>query len=297
MKNVGILLFAFFLMFEIQSIEAQVTKFDSTAIYNIETVDGNTFQGKILSLDKETIEIETKNLGIVKIPQKEVRRFKTIKANEIVDGEYWYDSPYSTRYFYSPNGYGLKKGEGYYQNTWVLFNQVSYGFTDNFTLGLGTVPLFLFGQTEGTPFWITPKVTMPIKENKVNLMGGALVGTAIGAEGNFGGLLYTGATFGPPNTNGTLGLGWGFLNGEVGGTPVVSLSFMHRFSRRFYFMTENYFITADGETLGLISAGGRLAYQNIAVDFGLFKPTLSGSDESFFIALPWLGVHIPFGKR
>ncbi|MEZ5070324.1 MAG: hypothetical protein R2751_04985 [Bacteroidales bacterium] len=40
-----------------------------------------------------------------------------LQSNDLVEGEYWFSNPHATRYFFGTNGYGLEKGEGYYQNT------------------------------------------------------------------------------------------------------------------------------------------------------------------------------------
>jgi len=58
---------------------------------------------------------------------------------------------------------GLHKGEGYYQNIWVFWNQASFGVTENFSLGFGIIPLFLFGGEAGqySPIWVVPKLSYP----------------------------------------------------------------------------------------------------------------------------------------
>ncbi len=109
-----------------------------------------------------------------------------VKKAQIVDGEFWYDSPSNTRYFWSPNGYGLRKGEGYYQNNWILLNQATYGFSDHFSIGAGIVPTFLFGDS-GLPFWITPKISVPIQKDQLNLGAGLLYINAIGSDSDIGG--------------------------------------------------------------------------------------------------------------
>ncbi|MCB9270107.1 MAG: hypothetical protein H6561_11110 [Lewinellaceae bacterium] len=70
----------------------------------------------------------------------------------------------SARYFFSPNGYGLHPGEAYYQNVWVLYNQVSFGITNNVSLGVGGAS-FPFGA-DATPVWMTPKVSVPVVRDK-----------------------------------------------------------------------------------------------------------------------------------
>jgi len=110
--------------------------------------------------------LKTNNLGVIILLRSNIRRMESLRPEQIRNGEIWYDSPHATRYLFGPNGYSLKRGEAYYQNVWILFNQVSFGVSDRLTLGIGMVPLFLFNTA--TPVWVTPKYSIPIKKDKVN---------------------------------------------------------------------------------------------------------------------------------
>ncbi len=188
---------------------------------------------------------------------------------------------------------GLKKGEGYYQNIWVLFNQVSYGVTNYFSIGAGIVPVFLFGGG-ATPVWITPKFSIPVVKDKFNVGVGALVGTVIGeAETGFG-LLYGLTTAGSRDMNITLGAGYGVSGSGWAKSPVISLSALARTGAKGYLMTENYYFNIDGEALVLLSAGFRYVIKKAGIDFGLVMPV---QEDLTFFAIPWLGVTIPFGNK
>jgi len=214
----------------------------------------------------------------------------------MVKGELWFENPQSTRYFWGPNGYGLKKNEGYFQNIWILANQASYGFTNNFTVGLGTIPLFLFGLEAGelTPFWITPKVSIPIIEDQFNVAAGAFVGGGIANEG-YGGLIYGSVSYGSRDNNVSFNLGYGVLDGEWSSAPTMSLSFMRRLTKRTYFLSENYYINMGSENLFVISLGARTVWNNISLDYGIVRPIFVG-ESAGLLALPWLGFSIPLGK-
>ncbi|MDN3687343.1 hypothetical protein [Cyclobacterium jeungdonense] len=262
-------------------------------IYLIQTRDGNEYAGSILTEDELKIVLVTENLGTITLLRSDIIWMRRLDTLTQVKGQFWFANPQATRYFWIPNGYGLKKGESYYQNVWIFFNQVSTGVTDNFSIGAGMVPLFLFAGSQ-TPVWITPKVSFPVVKDKFNLGAGALAGTIIGSdEGGFG-LLYGLSTFGSRDKNMTLGLGWAFAGGEIANSPTISVAGMIRTGPRGYLLTENYFIGAGGETLGIISFGGRRIINRMSIDFGLFLPLIGTVDT--FIALPWLGLNIPFGK-
>lgn len=260
----------------------------------VETNDGNAYIGIILEQTPEIIRIKTDKLGEISIPRSEVKRVTQLTLTKSKDGTYWIDNPQATRYFWAPNGYSLKKGEGYYQNVWIMFNQAVYGFTDHFSGGVGVMPLFLFGGVS-TPAWITAKFSVPVVKDKINLGVGALAGTVIGEENTGFGILYGISTFGTRDKNLNIGLGWGFAGGEMAKNPTVSIGGMIRTGARGYFITENYFIGTPENFIVLMSVGGRRIIQKAGLDFGLWIPL--GADMDSFVAIPWLGFTIPFGQK
>jgi hypothetical protein len=260
----------------------------------ITTMDKNEYLGKISFEDEDIVKIITQNLGEITLRKSDIKNRNVVLRDQIIKGEVWVDNPQATRYFWSPNGYGLKNGEGYYQNVWVLFNQFAFGISDNFSLGAGFVPLFLFGGT-ATPVWITPKISIPVKKDKFNIGAGALAGAVIGeeAEGGFG-IVYGTTTFGSRNKNISVGLGYGYAGGDWADAPVINFSAMIRVGRRGYVLTENYFLSFGDDTGALLSLGGRSVLGKIGLDYGGFVPLFSGTDT--FIAFPWLGLTVPIGK-
>jgi hypothetical protein len=176
----------------------------------------------------------------------------------------------------------------------VFFNQVNYGITDNWSIGAGMVPLFLFAGAP-TPAWLTTKVAIPVVKDRFNLGVGGLGGTIIGAGPSFA-FAYGTATLGNRDGNVSLGLGYGLVDGEFADKPLISLSGMWRTGERGYVMTENYLISSSEETLMILSFGGRRMIKNAGLDFGLFLPLPVSGDFDVFFAIPWLGLSIPFGR-
>ncbi|HAQ18056.1 MAG TPA: hypothetical protein DCR40_02345 [Prolixibacteraceae bacterium] len=259
--------------------------------YRIETIDGNEYIGKILQRSADKIRIKTEKLGEISILTSDIKRISEVTQTIAKDGTYWLDNPQSTRYFWAPNGYNLKSGEGYYQNVWVFFNQAVYGFTDHISAGVGVVPLFLFAGAP-TPAWLTAKFSVPVAENKFNLGAGALVGTVIGEEKTGFGILYGISTFGSKDKNLNIGLGWAFAGGEMAENPTVNISAMIRTGPKGYFITENYFIGTPDEFVVMMMVGGRRIIKRVGLDFGAVIPISSEMEE--FIVAPWLGFTIPF---
>lgn len=290
MKKIKLFLFIFMLITSRNQLFAQPEP-DSTLI-RIETRDGNEFTGRIIRQDADKVVLFTENLGEISILTKDIVSQKEIPSELVKDDKIWFPNPQATRYFWSPNGYGLRKGEGYYQNIWVLWNQVAYGITDNFSIGATVIPLFLFDGSP-TPVFINPKLSIPVIKNKFNIGAGALAGTILGESDATFGIVYGVSTFGKPDNNVSIGLGYAFAAGGWASTPLINFSGMFRLSSRWYFLTENYYFgLGDGEG-GIINVGARWIIKKAALDFGLFLPV--GADAGL-IAIPWLGFTVPFGN-
>jgi len=288
MKPKFVLLFSLFILLCFVSFSQ--TQSDTT-IVSIETTDGNEFLGQVVSEDDAKIVLKTEKLGTITINKIDIKSREKVAVQQIKDGKLWFANPQSTRYFWSPNGYGLRKGEGYYQNIWVLWNQFSYGVTNNFSIGAGIIPIFLFGAP--TPVFATVKFSIPVVHDKINIAAGAIAGTVLGeAETGFG-IIYGLSTFGSHDANVTVGLGYGFAAGEWTKTPLININGMFRVSSKGYVITENYIISAGGESVVILSLGGRSIIKRAALDYGLFMPI---SSEGVPFAAPWLGFTVPFGK-
>lgn len=266
-------------------------KADSSKMYEVTLRDGNSFIGSVERNEESILFLQTKNLGLLQINVAEIKSMVIIDTSQIVDGEYWANHPQSTRYFWQPNGYGLRQGEGYYQNVAILMNQFSVGVTDHFLLGGGFIPLFLFGGLP-SPFWLTPKFSLPLVENKLNLAAGALLGYVLGGEIGFG-IPYGALTLGPQDKNISFGIGYGYANGSWARSPTITISSLIRTGRRGYFLTENYIISPGYNTTLLLMVGGRrIVGKKTGIDFGAVIPW-SGSMERL-VFVPWLGITVPF---
>jgi hypothetical protein len=267
---------------------------DSTKTLRIETKDGNIFVGSVITQDSLTLVLKTESLGEIRIPKMNIKSKTELKEVKKVGSEFWLPNPQSSRYFWAPNGYGLKQGSSYYQNIWILYNQFSFGLADNFSIGAGMVPMFLFAGT-ATPFWIVPKISIPVVENKFNIGTGAFLGTIIGEDVGLFGLLYGTTTFGSRDKNISFGLAYGFAGGQWLKVPVINISSMIRTGPKGYFITENYAISFEGEVVVLISAGGRSIIRNVGLDYSLWIPI--GAELDTFVAIPFLGITVPIGKK
>jgi hypothetical protein len=294
------LLFPIFLTLLLALPNAKSQETVDTAIVRIETTDGNEYIGTISSQDADVIQLQTETVGLVTIRKSTVVSMQPVKKSEMRGQRYWFDNPYAnTRYFFNTNGYGLPAGEGYYQNAWIVLNQASIGITDHFSIGVGTVPVFLFALGSGdsyTPIWITPKITIPIKKDKINIGIGALHAFVLGADADgSGGLLYGTATFGPKDHNISMGVGWGYAtDGGLSDRPTISVSYIKRRNPKWAFLTENYYISVGDDALLILSGGARYMAKKISIDFGGMTFLATGNEQEVFPLIPWLSLSVPF---
>lgn len=268
-------------------LQAQVI--DDSTLMRIETKDGNEFIGHLIREDSSSIILKTASYGEILILTDFILKKTVIQPDRIREGVLWFDNQQSSRYLWSPNGYGLKQGEGYYQNIWVLYNQVSVGLTDYFSIGAGMVPLFLLGGA-ATPIWIIPKFSIPVVKNKFNVGLGVIAGVLAGEERSKFGIAYGVGTIGSRDNNLNIGLGYGYTGEGWAEKPIISLSGMIRVSSKSYLLTENYFI----EELALISIGGRSFVRKVGIDYAIVIPFTD--DMEGFFAFPFLGITLPFGN-
>jgi hypothetical protein len=100
---------------------------------------------------------------------------------------------------------------------------------------------------------------------------------------------------GSKDKNVSLGLGYGFAGGDWAKSPMININVMLRAGARGYFISENYYIRTADANATLLSFGGRQIIKKTGLDYGLVIPLSSEMDT--FIAIPWLGLTVPFGGK
>ncbi|WP_051718892.1 hypothetical protein [Hymenobacter sp. IS2118] len=161
----------------------------------------------------------------------------------------YFDIGNGNRLFFAPTGRGLRKGENVLQAVNLYLIGGNFGITDNISLG-GYVSLIPGIGLDNQFLVLTPKVSFPVSE-KVHVGGGALYVRIPDFDGSLdrsygAGIVYGAATYGSADDNVTLGLGYGFFEGDVGSTPIVQIGAQKRVSRRISLISENYII-ADAQ--------------------------------------------------
>lgn len=302
-------LLLFLLLFGAVSSVVQAQNIDSTVAFPVKAViflkDGTQLRGVLLSESPVGARIRTDNLGEIILTADKIERIDKNDEGFYNKGVYWFPNPNYSRYFFAPSALPLSKGEGYYQNAYLFVNSVSVGVTDHFTMGGGFLlnPTFRYW---GAAF-LAPKVSFPSQSNVTFGVGAILVGAYFRNFGLFnpdrelstflGGIGYGAVTFGNKEKNGSIGLGWGFANGNIGSRPTVNLSYMTRVGRRVGLVTENWiFIPGqNASAVGILSGGVRFFGEKISADVGLLVP--AAKDIGIFIAYPYVDFVVKFGPK
>lgn len=248
-----------------QNIKGQLRIADSTFIQIVKTIDGSSNVGSIIQIDSVNIVLQT-SVTAMTIPIAKISEIKEIRAGSIRNGEYWFTNPNATRLFFGPTAHMLKKGEGYFSDTYLFFPQIVFGLTDNITMG-GGVSLFP-GAGGDQIVYFMPKAGMSVND-KFSLAGGALIIKVPDFDDNVStvGVFYGAGTYGDRDRSFTAGLGYGFAGDEMADRPMVMVGGEYRMSRRVSFVTENWIF--PGLDQPLVSAGFRFFGEGLAVDLAL----------------------------
>jgi len=207
------------------------------------------------------------------VPLVNVRAIAQARGT-VEEGEYWKDDPNLTRLFFGPTARTLPAGDGYFAVYEIMMPFLAYGVSDNFILAGGT-PL-IFGGEGSRPFWVAPKLRV-FNSGKTQ---GAIGVLAFAVDDDNAGLLYGVVTHGNPKSAFTLGVGYGYANGDLADSPAVMVGGEWRMSQSVKMVTENYLFPGGS---GLISLGPRFFGRKLSVDLGLVVPV--GLDVFFMFPL------------
>ena len=103
-------------------VDAANYPFDTLSTYKIEMYDHSEFIGTFLYKDTTIIAIKTGSIPKIEMPIKKIKMITLVDPLNIKKGVYWFPNPNATRYLFAPSAIPLKKGEGYYQNTYLILN-------------------------------------------------------------------------------------------------------------------------------------------------------------------------------
>lgn len=294
-------LLLFFLLISGTGAVAQVdtTKRDQNLILGkriiIETKDGSVIQGRFMGYTDDGIRVVTESTGEFVVLKSHITWMKVVEEDLYKEGKYWFENPNSTRYLFSQSAYSLKKGEAYFQNTYLVLNSVYYGITDNLTIGGG---FELMSALSGNPvFFINPKYSFRISDKLRAGIAALYVDASSRSSRVFSGISigYGILTYGNTDDNITLGVGYGFVEQELANRPVFTLSGMKRLDSRIALVSENWIIPRENY-YGVYSYGLRFMGKKLTVDLALLNnPDIT--NRFLAIGFPYLDFIIKLGKQ
>jgi hypothetical protein len=295
MKNI---ILSLGLIFAVFTVHAQ--KVGSTV--QIETKDNNRIKGKVIEKTETHLTIETASTGNITIERNKIRDIEEI--NLMDTGAFAYENQHASRNFMTPTAFGVKKGEGYYKNTMLIFNSVNYGITDHFSVGASADIVGLL-SSQRVPFVMTlnTKLSTSIGKNAAIAGGFTWMRLGFGTESINSiqsGIVYSVITLGNKNHNFTVGGGYPVFfkvaDTQVGGNItrpwLLTVSGQYRLSDNFSLLTENWFGVGSSDSGGIGSLGARYMRKGFAFDFAVMFA--GGTGDIVSIPIPFVSVSIPF---
>ena len=262
------------------------------SVLKVTMMDGSVFVGVFVSETSQTISLKTKYLGVIDLSRNNILQIDGLGSEALKKSKAWFENPNSTRYLFGPSAIPIGKGEGYYQNVYVVLQSFNYGLTKNISIGAGFDVITPFVRDVPPFFFITPKASFKVAE-KIHLGAGLLYANTAAFEISGLGIGYGIFTYGTAENNITAGLGWGFIEGETTDGPIITLSGMARITRRLGLVSENWVVPVDGY-YGVFSYGLRFMSEKITVDFAFINNPDIFSE--IFIGIPYVDFVIKFGK-
>lgn len=258
--------------------------------------DGSSVIGKITEVGQTTIKFESE-MAVLEVSIDRIKEVKVIPASSMKKGSYWFPNPNMTRLFIAPTGRNLGAGEGYFLDIYIFFPSVSYGLTDNITVGAGASLFPGVGFTNQMTYG-SAKVGFGLGEYFDVAVNGLIIrlpdwddddedivdGGSDESSQDFVGMAFGVATFGTGDASVTGGLGYGYNDKDVS-DPVVILGGEVRVARRLALVSENWVFPGVDEPL--VSGGIRFLGEQLSVDLAFFTVLEAGAISLPYIDFVW----------
>jgi len=267
---------------------AQQDSTQAATVYKLTLKDGSEIIGTIQREDSILVEFRSISKVSMRVLREQIRSLVRLPGN-VLGGEFLRSDPNYTRLFFAPTGRALKNGQGYFSTYEIFFPFVAVGIGDIVTLAGG---MSLIPAADNQIFYLAPKIT-PIHFKDLDISAGVLYINVTSADFSGLGIVYAVGTYGSSNGALTVGLGWGFSQGELANKPILLLGGELRVSNSVKFITENWI--PPGTDLIIYSFGVRFFGENLAADLGFIRPSRFGA--SGFPFVPWIGFAYNFGAR
>lgn len=295
-----------------QTIHGELDFEDNTQTHIITTKRGDVFMGRISAIvntkvvfqfKEATLNFDLSDLKVIRVinSEEEMATYANLrnklsnktknKAYPIMHGH--------ERLLIGPSAFNLRKGEGEYRNTGVLLNMMDYGFSDNFSAGLGAAIPFLVQFRAKYSQALLPNIRLGVG---TNLFFITLDNSAKTPMYNHS---YGVVSIGTPERflTGSVGYFFPFADEFTDKTSVITLGGGFRMSKNWRFMLESLIIPGlspnNPRFFPVINVGW--FNMNHKVDFGLMSFqietfTFNGPPQFTFIPIPTVSYARRFGR-
>lgn len=275
-----------------QEVPLASVKVDSTVTYRFEMRSGSMITGQVISVSDETIGLRTSGIGSILLARSEIVRVLLLNQSNQREGRYWFPNPHATRYLVGPSAIQMRKGEGYYQNTYLFLNSAAYGITNHVSVTGGFELLSTLGKNSNGPIYYLSARGGAQVVDKLHVGGMAtylsipnwFADDSDGERGSFGAVAGM-ATYGTADAQLTGGAGWGYSSSGLSQRPVLTFSALVRLSRGIALLSENWMFPVEQQYNGIYSYGLRFMGESVAVDLAFINNKDIGE---------WLVIGIPF---
>lgn len=239
---------------------------------------GNQVIGILKTITTDKYIIKNNLIGEVKfaIDEVHISKYKNPYSYS-TSSKYSFDPPLPSINYLSETGFGLRKGEVYYQNVLLFGQKFGFGLSDNFSINGGfelASPIF---DGSAPAVLIAPKFTFNDVRSSIQFgVGANFVFLSNISSTSYVGSIYGIATFGDVNSNVTVGLGWGYDEFEIGDEPVLQLSGFLRLNNQLG-------LVLDSISTGIFDSFGtgaslmlRMMNRGFLLDVGILTDTSGG---------------------
>ncbi|WP_206986456.1 hypothetical protein [Hymenobacter telluris] len=259
---------------------------------------GVIVEGELLARYRTQLELLPLDSGLVVVERADIVRLEPAPRPQHRATTH-FDVGNGHRLFLLPTARNLRRGEGYFQQTDGGLYGASYGFTNNFSVGV-LVSVLPFLPLRNQVLLVTPKLSTKLSE-KWHVGGGVLYTRLPKLDPEFKpvrtGIGYGIVTYGSADNNVSVGLGYAINKTGIDKTPVLHYGGQRRISRGWSVVSENFLLINDEPgTLGLF--GARHAGRRFSLGLGgIYLLPFTNFKEDAFVGFPiYVDVVYRFGK-
>jgi hypothetical protein len=244
--------------------------------------DGQVVRGRLVEQSASMIVLESSGARL-SFPTDAVRELSRAGAPVAPPPSARVRDPNRARYLYSPSGFMLNQGEGYVEQTELIFTTANVGVTDWLSLQAGTSLPWLIYHPSTTPVVFGAKIGGGVTDwlhLSLSFAGYKFV------SADPGGLAFATATFGSEDLN--LGISvakavaYTDSSFKSPGKAFGTLSGVWRVSNSIALVSENWIFDTTSDTYWIGSAAVRFISDGLGVDAGLTKW------KGVPLPIPWL---------